>query len=164
MEKITKDMLELDGIKGNEKLTVAVNKHHSHMTTVLSLWCKIQRIMEKIGRLPKETIAEFRKHRDDLKRAVNNMVKHHPPLPGDDNPLSHPTQIKWHVILGKDLDAQITLWEIMASADEENTESAHARDNHYKRRFGNLRGATKQKAKTRQKLFDGSAFIQKEIK
>ena len=26
-----------------------------------------------------------------------------------------------------------------------------------------MRGATKQKAKTRQKLFDGSAFIQKEI-
>ena len=53
MEKISKDMLELDGIKGNEKLTVAVNKHHCHMTKVLSLWFKIQRIMKTIGRLPK---------------------------------------------------------------------------------------------------------------
>ena len=59
MEKITKDMLELDGIKGNENLTVAVNKHHCHMKKILSLWFKIQRIMNTIGRLPKQTIADF---------------------------------------------------------------------------------------------------------
>ena len=37
MKKITKNMLELDGIKGNENLTVVMNKHHCLMTKILSL-------------------------------------------------------------------------------------------------------------------------------
>ena len=62
-----------------------------------------------------------------------------------------------------DLDEQINFWEIIGSGDEENTETAHAKYNQYDRRFGNLRGYTKQKAKTRTKLFDGVPFIQEKM-
>ena len=82
--------------------------YHSNLFEVARIpWPVVQdpAQYETTGHLSKKTTDNFRKHSDDLKRAMNNMIINDPPLLADDNPLSHPTQVKWHVILGKDLDA-----------------------------------------------------------
>ena len=87
--------------------------------------------MKTTSRISKNTIAECRKHRDDLKRVINNLIVNDHPLHVDDNLLSHPTQVKRHLLFDGNLDEQIDTWEIITSAGEKNTDTTHARDNRY---------------------------------
>ena len=109
---------EIDGVESalisDERLALSAAKFKTDMVEILQLWYSCMRFLQRTGRLSPSDIATFRSKRQQLKLCIRNLVDYN-------EPLSLPTQRKWHIFFGDDLDRQIRNWEVIGSVAEQNT-------------------------------------------
>lgn len=93
-----------------------------------------------------QDVNDFRKNRDNLRRAIVDLVDFSKRTFGEDNKLSLPSTLKClSLFLYGMIDLQLEHWKNIGALDEQNNESAHAQMNNVQTLFGASRGDNQKK-------------------
>jgi len=122
----------------------------SAMSTFVDKFEVILRHMQCVQKQLMSTHAQdvkvFKENRDNLRRALVDLVRWSEVTFLDDNKLSLPSTLKCLSLFDDDMiDLQFANWKNTGALDEQNNESAHAEMNNIQTLFGASRGANQKK-------------------
>ena len=121
MRDITNEMKA--EMQNNESLKVSLDNFETLMTRITSKWFEVVNTIKSTRRLSSREIGKYKADVEQLRQAVVDLVKHKPPIPGENNPIEFPTTRKTHILFGKDSEKQLDDWGTFGGVDEENTET-----------------------------------------
>lgn len=138
-----------------------MDKFLGQIDRIIELWFKISLVIKSAKRQTNETIAQFEKDTDEIRRCINEMLITDKAIPSLDIKL--PKAVKLHILLDNHLLKHLKRWGTIGAMDEQSIESAHAIWNALLRQFGNTRGWTKKQLVLREFMFRGAPVLRESI-
>ena len=157
MDTMKKAMLPK--IKDSDNISY-LNNTCARMKHILRLWYELMRTMKSAEYQKDEDCERFEENRIELNKAFNSLIND-PPVPGYVLELSK--QLKSHLLFDWEIRVFLLVWRTLGGVDEQRVEGTHPRFNQLARKFGNSRGAFRQKKVFEEFLFMNSTFIVESI-
>ena len=126
------------------------------MKHILKLWYGVMRTMKSVEYQTADDCKKFEENTIELNKALHLLIDD-PPIPGSG--LKHSNQLKGHLLFDGHVLDFMRDWGTLGGVDEQNVEDVHPRFNQLARKFGNCRGALRQKKLFEEFLFMNSPFI-----
>jgi len=143
----------------DEGLIQVMVKFNKKMEEIFSVWYEICKTMMSTKYQDDDAIQKFEDNTEKLRSLVYNLVVEDPLFPGDENPLTLPTKLKWFMLLSGGYLRTLKVWHCIGDMGEDSIESFHVRRNNMSRRYCQTRGAKRHELILKALEFENAPWI-----
>ena len=143
----------------DEGLIQVMVKFNKKMEEIFSVWYEICKTMMSTKYQDDDAIKKFEDNTEKLRSLVYNLVVEDPLFPGDENPLTLPTKLKWFMLLSGGYLRTLKVWHCIGDMGEDSIESFHVRRNNMSRRYCQTRGAKRHELILKALEFENAPWI-----